>query len=139
MEEGTEARDLTIATATVALGAIDYKVAVETGGHEFLSDEPASLGGGNAGASPFGLLLASLGSCTAITLRMYAKRKGWELGDIRMHLVYRRVAGNAFIQRRIEMSGILDEGQRHRLVEIAEKTPVTLAIRDGTEIRTTMG
>jgi putative redox protein len=61
------------------IGEIDYAVDLQTGKHQLVADEPASHGGNNAGPSPFSLLLSGLAACTAITLRMYAQRKGWNL------------------------------------------------------------
>ena len=75
-----------VADATVTMGATHYQVEIATGGHHLAADEPKHEGGGDAGPSPFGLLLASLGACTAITLRMYAERKQWTLRAITVTL-----------------------------------------------------
>jgi putative redox protein len=71
--------EIIIARVTANIGTDDYKVDVRAGHHRFASDEPEKIGGKDAGPAPFQLLLAALGSCTAITLRMYAKRKDWPL------------------------------------------------------------
>ena len=68
-----------MARATAHIGTDDYATQIVAGGHSLNSDEPADNGGKNAGPAPYDLLLASLSACTAITLRMYAERKGWDL------------------------------------------------------------
>lgn len=129
---------LTIARATARIGTTRYAVDLATGKHRLTGDEPEAAGGADAGPSPFGLLLSALGSCTAITLLMYAERKGWALTGVAIDLAYRREGDAAHIDRDVRVDGALDDAQRARLAEIAEKTPVTLAIRAGTEIRTTL-
>lgn len=121
-------------TATVTLGATHYAVAIRAGKFGLVADEPASNGGGDAGPSPFALLLSSLGACTAITLRMYCERKAWPVGEIAVQLAYH--AGEApSIDRLLTLPG-LDAAQRARCAEIAEKTPVTRALKSGVAIRT---
>lgn len=116
----------------------ELAVDVRAGRHELVSDEPASNGGRDAGPAPYELLLAALGSCTAITLRMYADRKGWLLPGSRVLLSY-HLPGDGdveHIRREIRVEGDLVEAQRARLAEIAERTPVTRVLRRATEIRT---
>jgi putative redox protein len=126
-----------VASAVATLGTARYSVDIRTGHHRFVADEPASTGGGDVGPSPFGLLLSSLGACTAITLRMYAERKAWPLTGVEVTLIYRWIDDVPSIERRIRIDG-LDETQRARCGEIAEKTPVTRALKRGIEIRTTL-
>jgi putative redox protein len=129
-------RDHTVATATVTSDDKPYGVRIDAGGHALRGDEPVAHGGADSGPAPFGLLLAGLGACTAITLRMYAERKNWPLAGVDVKLTY--VVENrdtSWIDRVITLHGV-DEAQRARLAEIAEKTPVTKAVRAGTEIRT---
>jgi putative redox protein len=104
--------------------------------HVLQADEPRELGGTDAGPSPYELLLAALGSCTAITLRLYAKRQGWPLDGIEIVLRHERVhiqdcqdcdSPNARLDRitkRLSLHGTLDRAQRLRLAEIAERCPV---------------
>jgi putative redox protein len=113
---------------------------IVSGHHRLTADEPAARGGGDSGATPFELLLGSLGACTSITLRMYAGRKGWELGKITVGLRYTAGDGDekARIDRRLSFSKPLTEEQLSRLSEIAEKTPVTLALKAGVAIDTSI-
>jgi putative redox protein len=126
-----------IASATVTMGETRYAADIRTGEHALVADEPRSGGGGDAGPSPFGLLLSSLGACTAITLRMYAERKGWPLGTIEVQLSYRWHGEAGEIERVLTLGG-LDAAQRARCAEIAEKTPVTRALKRGLTITTVL-
>lgn len=128
-----------IAHANLHSAGPNYRQHISTGhGHQLEADEPGSAGGANAGPSPYELLLASLGSCTAITLQMYAQRKGWEIGKlgIKMNLLKDR-DGNTKIERELSSSAELTDAQWVKLVLIAGKTPVTRTIRNGAEIVTT--
>jgi putative redox protein len=132
-------RERTIATATVTSEDKPYGVRIDAGGHALRADEPVDQGGAGAGPPPFGLLLSGLGACTAITLRMYAERTGWPLTGVDVTLTYVVKDKNTrWIDRLITLHGV-DDDQRAKLAEIAEKTPVTTAVRAGTEIRTTTG
>jgi putative redox protein len=128
-----------VAGAVVELdaAAAPYAVKIRAGHHALVADEPAGAGGGDAGPSPFGLLLSSLGACTAITLRMYAERKKWPLAGIQVRLAYRWEGEAPRIDRALSLEG-LDTEQRTRCAEIAEKTPVTRALKRGITITTTL-
>ncbi|MDX3899919.1 MAG: OsmC family protein [Sphingobium sp.] len=119
------------------IGREPYRTTMEVGGHALIADEPPALGGGGVGPAPYDLLLASLGACTAITLRMYADRKGWPLDSLDVAL--RIVGGKAEsrIERVLTIAG-LDPDQQDRLAEIDERTPVTLTLKNGIAIRTTI-
>jgi putative redox protein len=109
---------------------------MEAGGHELVADEPTSLGGTDAGPNPYDYLLAALGGCTAMTLRMYADRKGWPLESVTVRLSQDRIHATDCeecetkegridrIGREIELAGPLEEKQRRRLLEIADMCPV---------------
>ncbi|HTT12485.1 MAG TPA: OsmC family protein [Burkholderiaceae bacterium] len=114
----------------------DYRQTLPCGRHTMLANERAAHGGADAGPMPFEYLLSALGSCTSITLRMYAERKGWRLGTVNLSLVLHRSAEGDRIDRRIAVSASLSAGQTTRLAEICEKTPVTLTLKSGIGIRT---
>ena len=120
------------------LGEVDYAVDLRAGKHRLVADEPASQGGANAGPGPFSLLLSGLAACTAITLRMYAQRKGWKLAALDVETQIFRQGSASHIDRKISLHGDLDDAQRSRLLEMSDKTPVTLTLKGGIEIRTTL-
>jgi putative redox protein len=116
----------------------EAKYAVETTvrHHRVLADEAAERGGADTGPAPLEQLAAALASCTAITLRMYAERKGWELGVVAVDVrAFAEDAGYRF-ERRIRLEAQLADEQRARLGEIAEKTPVTRIVKTGAQIVT---
>jgi putative redox protein len=98
--------------------------------HRVTADEPREHGGDDDGPSPQELLAASLASCTAITMEMYAERKGWAVGDINVDVEYepaQRGSPTRFVMR-VEMPKELPEDQRDRLMQIAAKCPVHRAL-----------
>src|ERR1700752_4092046 len=107
----------------------DYRQALRCGRHEMVADERPAQGGADAGPMPFEYLLSALGACTSITLRMYAKRKGWNIGAVSVSLLLRRGKQGDKIDRRVTLSAPLSAEQQAKLLEICEKTPVTLAVR----------
>ena len=113
---------------------------IATGHHRLTSDEPIARGGSDSGASPHELLLASLGACTSITLRMYAGRKNWELGKITVGLRYTAAHDDqkGHIDRRLSFSKPLTAEQTQRLLDIAGKTPITRTLMSGVTIDTTI-
>ena len=113
---------------------------IVAGHHRISADEPQNRGGSDTGPSPTELLLGSLGACTSITLRMYAGRKSWELGKITVGLRYTPAADDrkAHIERRLSFAKPLTDEQSLRLLEIAGKTPVTLALTSGITIDTSI-
>ena len=97
---------------------------ISVAGHRLRADEPLEKGGEDTGAAPHELLLSALGACTAMTLKVYAERKGWPLKDVRVMLNGNHVDGAFVITRQLEFEGELDAEQRQRLSEIADKCPV---------------
>jgi putative redox protein len=125
-----------IATTTVDSEA-GYAQAIEAGGHALRADEPVANGGTGTGPAPYGLLLAALGACTSITLRMYAERKGWQLGHIHVELRHLKAHDGADrIERDVRFGAALSDEQRARIADIVEKTPVTKTIKAGAPIAT---
>lgn len=117
-----------------------YAHSIRVGNHVITADEPAALGGRDQGPAPFDLYLASLAACTAITLRMYADKKDWTIGELRADVTLTRDRdGRPHIHRRLWTSSALDDAQWQRLLEIAVNTPVTKAMRDGATITTSRG
>jgi putative redox protein len=99
-----------------------HEVRVHT--NRFVSDEPVDAGGQDLGPTPHEVLLAALGSCTGMTLRLYARRKGWRLDSVHVTLSGEKVEGELRIRRRIVLSGALSDAERTRLLDIAQKCPV---------------
>jgi putative redox protein len=128
-----------VARATGSTGSAvpAYRVDVRVGAHQLVADEPLVAGGGDLGPTPFGILLAALAACTATTLRMYAEHKGWELTTIDVDVRYDTDDdGRSVIQRTVTVPADLAPERRDHLADVAERTPVTLAIRGGTAITT---
>jgi putative redox protein len=119
-----------LGTATAAIGADRYHVELRARRHQLAADEPPPHGA-DTGPTPFELLLSALGACTAITLRMYADRKRWPLTGVDVQLLLERIGDRDQIIRRIRLDGDLDDTQRTRLLDIAERTPVTRFIKHG--------
>lgn len=130
-----------MAVAHARIGTARYRTTIRTGHdleHEITADEPPRLGGTDAGPAPFDLLVSALGACTAITLTMYAEKKGWPLEGLEVRLEYLGGETPPRIERVLTPTGPLDEAQRARLADVAERTPVTLAIKNGVPVHTTL-
>ena len=110
---------------------------IEIGGHRVRADEENEKGGDNTGPAPHELLLAALGSCTAMTLKVYAERKGWPLRDARVVLKASTTDAGFVIARQLTLTGDLDADQRQRLIEIADKCPVNKTLSGTITIQTT--
>jgi uncharacterized OsmC-like protein/alpha/beta superfamily hydrolase len=120
----------------VRTGKVAYQTQINANGHHLLADEPIALGGANTGPNPYDYLLTALGSCTSMTLRMYADRKAWPLDGIAVRLKHEKIHADDCqgcetkpgkldqIEREIELLGTLDSEQQKRLLEIADMCPV---------------
>jgi putative redox protein len=133
-----------------ATGEGKFQQSVTVGPHRLLADEPVAAGGMDTGLSPYDLLNAALGACTAMTLRLYADQKGLPLTGVSVTLSHEKIhAADCAscetkegkidrIERTIALEGPLDEGQRKRLIEIADKCPVHRTLTSEVEIRTAL-
>lgn len=131
------------------IGKSGYRTEIMAGGHRLVADEPAEAGGTDAGPTPYDLLVAGLGACTAMTLRMYADRKNWPLEAVTVSLLHRKVHAADCescatekgkldrIKRQIEILGPLDADQRQRLMEIADRCPVHRTLHSEIDVVTT--
>ncbi len=134
----------------VRIGREAYRSEIVAGGHELRADEPEAQGGADAGPTPYGYLLAALGACKVITLRMYADRKGWPMESASVRLAHDRMHSADCedceskegtvdrIECELTLTGDLDDEQRARLREIADKCPVHKTLTSETKIRTTL-
>ena len=119
---------------TASIASTHYRVKLQNGRHEFGADEPMDKGGGDTGPAPDEILEASLASCTAITLRMYADRKKWPVAEINVTVDVERVGTKTVFTRSIQINGGIDEAQRQRLLEIAKACPVSKSLLGEIEI-----
>ncbi len=110
---------------TARSAGVPYVTQLSDGVHAWRSDTAPSNGGADAAQDPESLVLGALGACTAITVRMYAARKQWPLEavDVRLHYTRRDATGTT-IAREVVLTGALDDAQRARLLEIADKCPI---------------
>ncbi|KAA5532480.1 OsmC family protein [Taibaiella lutea] len=120
-----------------AIGTQNYKTTITTGNHTIISDEPTTAGGEDLGFSPDELLTASLGACTAATLRMYANRKGWtELTGVEVNVTFNRLAGSSTMERTILLQGNITQEQKERLLYIANRCPIHQTLTHPIDITT---
>jgi putative redox protein len=135
----TEEAPLKAAAGTVVVqetGEGKFTQRIAAGGHQLRADEPESVGGDDSGPGPYDLVLAGLGACTSMTLRLYAERKGWPLSRVTVTLTHDKVHAEDCadcetksgrldrIERRLSIEGEIDDEQRARLLDIADKCPV---------------
>ena len=129
-------------------GAGLYQQEIMSGPHRFLADEPVKVGGQDTGPGPYDLLLAGLGACTSMTLRLYAERKDLPLDRVTVRLTHEKIHAEDCaecetrhgtidrIDRKIALEGALSPDQRKRLIEIADKCPVHRTLESEIDIRT---
>ncbi len=140
-----EEADDSVHGVKVVLDADNYRTEVKAGKHAFVADEPVSLGGQDVGASPYQLVGAGLAACTAITLRMYVNRKGWEVGKIRVDVDHFKKDGvdeegkpkkvDHFV-RTVHLELDVPEEQKTRILQIANRCPVHRTLLGEVEIPT---
>lgn len=130
------------------IGKAGFRTEISAGGHRLVADEPVGVGGKDSGPTPYDLLVAGLGACTAMTLRMYADHKEWPLEAVTVYLSHQKIHADDCescksgggkldrIKRRIEILGPLDAGQRQRLMEIADRCPVHRTLHSEIEVVT---
>jgi putative redox protein len=131
----------------VSGSAAGFAQEITVGPHRLSGDEPTAVGGTDTGPNPYDLLLAALGSCTSMTVAMYAQRKQWPLRAVTVRLRHSKIHAADCescetkegrldrIEREIELQGPLDEEQRARLLEIANKCPVHRTLTSEIDIR----
>ncbi len=132
----------------VRLSGEGFATEIKTPNHHLISDEPLEVGGTNLGPNPYDLLMAALGSCTAMTLKLYAARKKWPLTEVSVYLNHNKIhledskhsgepgAKVSHFTRIIELEGDLDQEQRHRLLEISNRCPVHKTLQEEIVIQT---
>ena len=130
------------------VGKTGYRADIATRQHRLTADEPESVGGTDAGPTPYEYLLIALATCTAMTMRSYADRKSWPLESaavfVRHERSYKRdcedcetkSVGIGRIERRIELEGVLSDEQRQRLLAIAERCPIEQSLKRGIQVET---
>ena len=128
-------------------GAAGYANLIQAGAHMLRADEPVSVGGADSGPNPYDLVLAGLGACKSMTMRMYADRKGWSLDATRVRLRHSRIHAEDCeecatktgkidrIAVELGVDGDLDAEQRQRLLEISERCPVHRTLNSEIDIR----
>jgi putative redox protein len=146
--QSTVANDNKGADVVVRGSAAGFKQEIFAGLHRLSADESLAAGGTDTGPSPYDLLLAALGSCTSMTVAMYARRKGWPLDQVTVRLRHSKIYASDCvecetkegkidrIERDIQFVGILTTEQRHRLLEIANRCPVHRTLTSEIDIRT---
>jgi putative redox protein len=122
----------------VRTGEGKFQQRVVIGPHEKLADEPKELGGDDSGPGPFEYVLAGLGACTSMTVKLYADRKSWPLHAVHVSLSMQKLEDGHRLQRSIQLEGDLTEEQRTRLLEIANKCPVHKMLTGKIEIESAL-
>lgn len=131
-----------VGVSAALTGAGRFQTRINTRGGAMLADEPIEVGGGGTGPTPYELLSAALAACTAMTMKLYAERKGRQLPPFRVDVAHSRVEGSSprdLFTRQIDFAEPVDAEWQARLLEIAEKCPVHRTLMHGFEIVTRAG
>ncbi len=123
---------------TAIIGKDHYRTELLASGKTIIADEPEEVGGTDLGPAPGEFLMMSLASCTAITVRMYADRKKWDVTKIRVEVASQKLEFKMQFTREISLEGNLDEDQRKRLLQIANSCPVHKTLTNPIEINTSL-
>lgn len=137
MTEADTLRDPEVVTVSET-GQGRFQVQIAAPGATFLADEPVEAGGLGSGPNPYDLLASALGACTAMTIRLYAERKGWQLDRAEVRVLHANLGTKDRFAREIVLHGALDEDQRARLLEIANRCPVHRTLERGSEVITVL-
>jgi uncharacterized OsmC-like protein/alpha/beta superfamily hydrolase len=143
-------RELTDNRVVTRTGRRGYQTEIVANGHRLMADEPIAVGGADTGPNPYDYLMAALGACTGMTLRMYADLKEWPLDSVVVRLRHRKIHAQECrecetqsgkldsIEREIDIEGPLDDEQRQRLLEIADRCPVHRTLHSEIIVKTTL-
>lgn len=125
-------------TSKVTLTNRNYLAEAKVRNHFSVIDEPVSAGGDDNGPTPVEYLLTAIGGCVSITLRMYAVRKGWDVGEITVNVTQVKDGDNSYLNEEISFEKEITEEQRTKLLVIAGKCPVAKMVKGETEIRSSI-
>ncbi|KFF02746.1 OsmC family protein [Flavobacterium hydatis] len=128
-------------TITASIDTRKYRTEIKSAsGNIVIADEPQEVGGKNLGFSPSELLASALASCTLITLRMYIDRKQWDVTEINISVDFERNSEQnvSLLNRKIEITGNVDEAQKERLLKIANSCPIHKTLTNTIQIQTTL-
>ncbi|MCJ8211540.1 OsmC family protein [Mucilaginibacter sp. RS28] len=125
-----------LGTANAVTARTKYQTIITSDGHAIIVDEPADVNGTDTAISPYGLLMASLASCTSITLRMYIDRKMWVADKITVEVEMIKMPAGTLFKRKISFEGELADEQKQRLEQIADACPVHKILVGGIMVET---
>ena len=127
-----------MATVNISSNGTRYGQDISIRDFQLIADEPQDIGGDDRGATPMEYVLAGLGACKAITIRMYAERKGWQLEKVDVQVDYERSQKKPVVQAKLVIEGDLDQAQRERLKAIGDRCPVHRFLSEQIIIETTL-